>query len=386
MDLDLIRALAAYSIGWLALFALSRALKLRDKGISVGPLYISYRTRAFNNLLEMASSKGRGLWRVFFNAGAVLGMGMMAFIIYRLAINASLLMNRSEGADRVAVLVPGITVGIENLPYLLLAIAVLVVSHEASHGVASLLEGVKPKSVGVFLAYLIPGAFVELDEKELGALGWRPRLRIFAAGSSANICLALVFLALLSSFPATIHPIYSTEPSGILVTGVVEGGPAAEAGVRIWDVILAVNGTRLHDPSALRSYLSSAKPGSVLVTTTDRGVFLIPTKAHPLNSSRATIGIYPFPFFEPRIPLAPKELPYRLLIAESWLFTILLNVALVNMLPIYPLDGDRFLDALLDAIGIRRRKCVRALVSIACGGLLFANLALSYINFGFLKF
>ncbi|MEM2881778.1 MAG: site-2 protease family protein [Candidatus Bathyarchaeia archaeon] len=386
MELDLIQSLAAYSIGWLALFALSRALRLKERGISVGPFYLSYRTRAFNSLLEAISRRGSKLWRAFFSVGAALGIGMMAFIIYRLAMNAGLLAYRAERADRVTVLVPGITVGFESMPYLLLAIAVLVVTHEASHGVASLLEGVKPKSVGAFLAYIIPGAFVELDEKELGRLSWRPKLRIFAAGSSTNICLALVFLTLLSNFPATIYPLYSTEPSGVLVTEIVEGGPAEEAGVRSWDVILSINGTRIWDPSALRSCLSAAKPGSVLIATTDRGNFPILTRAHPLNSSRATIGIYPFPFFEPRIPFAPKELPYRLLIAENWLFMVLLNVALINMLPMYPLDGDRYLDALLDAIGIRRKREIRMATSLACAGLLFANLALSYMNFGLFKF
>ncbi len=386
MGFDLIQSLAVYSIGWLALFALSRAFRLKERGISVGLFYLSYRTKAFNSLLEAISRRGSKLWRAFFNSGAALGIGMMAFIIYRLAMNARLLAHRAEGADRVTILVPGITVGFESLPYLLLAIAVLVVSHEASHGIASLLEGVKPKSVGAFLAYLIPGAFVELDEKELSGLSWRPKLRIFAAGSSMNVCLALVFLILLSNFPATIYPLYSTEPSGVLVTGIVEGGPAKEAGIRSWDVIFSINGTRVWDPSALRSYLSMAKPGSVLVTRTDRGDFPIVAKAHPLNSSRATMGIYPFPFFEPRVPFAPKELPYRLLMAENWLFMVLLNVALINMLPLYPLDGDRYLDALLDAMGIRRRRGIRIAASIACAGLLFANLALSYINFGPFKF
>lgn len=370
----------------MALLALSRALRLKERGLSVGLFYLSYRTKAFNSLLEAISRKGSKLWRAFFSSGAALGIGMMAFIIHRLAVNAGLLAHRTEGAERVTILVPGITVGFESLPYLLLAIVVLVVSHEASHGIASLLEGIKPKSVGAFLAYLVPGAFVELDEKELGGLSWRSRLRIFAAGSSTNLCLALVFLILSSNFPATIYPLYSTEPSGVLVTGVVEGGPAEEAGVRSWDVILSINGTRILDPNALRSYLSTAKPGSVLIATTDRGEFPIITRAHPLNSSRATMGIYPFPFFEPRIPFAPKELPYRLLIAENWLFMVLLNVALINMLPMYPLDGDRYFDALLDAMGVKWRKGIRIAASIVCAALLFANLALSYMNFGPLKF
>ncbi|MEM3440630.1 MAG: site-2 protease family protein [Candidatus Bathyarchaeia archaeon] len=386
MELDPIQSLAAYSIGWLGLFALSRILRLKEKGISVGPFYLSYKTKAFNGLLEAISRKGDKFWRAFFNSGAALGIGMMTFIIYRLAMNAGLLAHRAEGADRVAILVPGITVGFESLPYLLLAIAVLVVTHEASHGIASLLEGIKPKSVGAFLAFVIPGAFVELDEKELSRLSWRPKLRIFAAGSSANICLALIFLILLSNFPATIYPIYSTQPSGVLITGIVEGGPAEEAGIRSWDVIFSINGTRIWDPSALRSYLSMTKPGSVLITTTDRGDFPIVTKAHPLNSSRATIGIYPFPFFEPKAPFAPKELPYRLLIAENWLFMVLLNVAMINMLPMYPLDGDKYLDALLDAMGIKRRREMRMIASILCAGLLLVNLTLSYMNFGLFKF
>jgi Do/DeqQ family serine protease len=40
------------------------------------------------------------------------------------------------------------------------------------------------------------------------------------------------------------------RPSGILVTGVVEKGPAAEAGLRRGDIIVAVDGTNVDDPDA----------------------------------------------------------------------------------------------------------------------------------------
>jgi len=50
--------------------------------------------------------------------------------------------------------------------------------------------------------------------------------------------------------------------SGVLVQGVTDGSPAAEAGVRVEDVIVAVNGTTVATPSALQSQIAQLRPGT----------------------------------------------------------------------------------------------------------------------------
>ena len=49
---------------------------------------------------------------------------------------------------------------------------------------------------------------------------------------------------------------------GVLIAGVVRGGPADRAGVRPGDVLLAVNGTGVPDPSTMLNVVAGVQPGS----------------------------------------------------------------------------------------------------------------------------
>jgi serine protease Do len=58
-----------------------------------------------------------------------------------------------------------------------------------------------------------------------------------------------------------------SRPRGALVSEVVEGGPAAEAGVEPGDVILAVDGTAIERSSELPPLIASIKPGKQATLT-----------------------------------------------------------------------------------------------------------------------
>lgn len=56
-----------------------------------------------------------------------------------------------------------------------------------------------------------------------------------------------------------------------LVVGVVEDGPAAEAGIEVGDVILAIDGERLQQGIDPREMLSAYQPGDRVELTIQRG-------------------------------------------------------------------------------------------------------------------
>jgi S1-C subfamily serine protease len=57
---------------------------------------------------------------------------------------------------------------------------------------------------------------------------------------------------------------------GVLVTGVVEGGPAEKAGLKQNDLVTALDGARVRSPQAVAEAVASRKPGSVVTLTVVR--------------------------------------------------------------------------------------------------------------------
>src|SRR5207247_9610672 len=80
--------------------------------------------------------------------------------------------------------------------------------------------------------------------------------------------------------------------------------------------------------------------------------FAITTMPAPENASRATVGVYPFNYYAPRLDFLPIRLPYDFANNLRWMNLILLGVAAVNMLLLVRFDGDHFLDTILTLLGL----------------------------------
>jgi membrane-associated protease RseP (regulator of RpoE activity) len=112
----------------------------------------------------------------------------------------------------------------------------------------------------------------------------------------------------------------------------------------------------------------------------------VKTASDPNNSTRAVIGISDltdYVLYQPKFSFLSSGLPNVLLRAEFWLSIVLVSVALINMLPIYPFDGDKFLDTLLNVFGVRKTKQIRSFANAAAFSLLILNIGFSLVRFGF---
>ncbi len=370
--------LIGYLLVWAGIVLLGLLLKLEKHGILVKPYYMMLKTVHFNSWMERLGNRWPRGWRTFFNIGAVMGIGLLSLAIYVMTLSLwRLLFETSQASPTYLIVpIPGLAIRWDIFPYILIGIAAVLIPHEVAHGIASVLDKVPLKSSGVFLAVVLPGGFVEIDEEDLAKRRSRTKLRVFAAGSFTNIVSAVVVIILLGS-------VFIPGPSGVLVTNLTSGGPAEAAGITQWSVITAVNGTVVNDQRDLSLVLIRATPGDVLPVQLNNGQnFAVVTRPTEENASRAFMGISSSPYFATRVSFLQPPASYYLFNSLQWMEIILLGVGLVNMLPLFPFDGDRYFDTILGRLGLKNTKPARIIASLGSLGLLVSNLAFSYSVFG----
>ncbi len=291
---------------------------------------------------------------------------------------------QQAGAIQPIIPIPGVGVSFETFPYLILALSVLLASHELSHGIASLGEHIPLKSTGLLFVHVVMGGFVEPEEEKLSQARNISKLRVFAAGSYANVVLGVLFLFLLANFAATTAVFYTN--GGVSINSISTTLPVYSSGLHIGDTVTSINSTRISDIAELRSYMGSVTPGEVILLGTQRGTFQVKTTADPSNSSHALIGISLGDAYNAKIPSLAFIQPQTVGNAEFWLANVLISVAFINMLPMPIFDGSKFLDVILDAFRIKRAKEVRMTIYAVSIALLALNVIISWIRFGFLRY
>ncbi|KON28493.1 hypothetical protein AC481_00955 [miscellaneous Crenarchaeota group archaeon SMTZ-80] len=383
--MEWINVLLAYILFWTIIYLVYKGLGIKKESIVVRPFFLMIKTTLLNNWIKRLASVKKKIVTNILNIGIIVGLSQMAFIIYFLLRNLDLLFQRAEQATGFVLLIPGLTISWDTLPYIIIVLFITLATHELAHGIAALIDNVPLKSAGIFLAVVMPGGFVEIDEDILNKSKIMTKLRVFAAGSFANITVWALIMILLTNFALTISPLYDSESSGVLITGLVENGPAQLEGLENGDVIYALNGTKITDVDALRNFMLNITSNPYILADTSAGIVGIQTQPHPTQSNMSQIGVYPFNYHEPKFNWASSSFPYHLYLFEFWASIILLWIALFNMIPLYPMDGDRFLYSILERILPKHSKMLRISISIFSLILLGSNFLISTLTFGLVR-
>jgi membrane-associated protease RseP (regulator of RpoE activity) len=383
--------LAGYLAIWLVVCLLWWVFKGEKYGITGIPYLLIYRTSRLNNLIERLAAGRATFWRTVWNLGIVVGVGAMILGFFYFLRNLWDLLFVTAKASPVQPLVPvpGLGVSNESFPYIMLALAILVITHELSHGIAAVKERIPLKATGLIWAHVLPAAFVEPDEEKLNSAKPATKLRIFAAGSFTNIVLGIIFVLLIVNFSSTVAPFYNIVGSGVTIGSVPASLPAHAAGVQAGEIVTGINGTRISNIVDLQRFMAPVAPGSVVALQTNNGTFIVRTTADPTNSSHALIGIGGLSdqiVFQPKMSFLPSELPWAVYRAEFWLQGLLVGIGMINMLPIPILDGDKFMEASLNLLRVKKAKEIRQVTNYVALGIFVLNIVLSLYRFGYVRF
>ncbi len=351
-------ALAAWIAALLLLYPVYLAKRdwFEARGLKVYPLTIVYK-RGLSLESITPHTRGARALRALFTLGIlVLIVDALLFYNFILASTAARLTGKVSGPTLTPI-IPGVTVSLETFAAMLPGIAVAILAHEASHAIASRVEGIPVKSTGIALvAGVIPVAFVEPDREAFLRAKLVSKLRILSAGVLANTLIALIALNVMPLLPGSPH---------LVIVQVKPGSPADKAGLEPGDEILLVNGTPAASFDVIRSVINASRTVNITVLRNGE-VYSVLVNPVEVNGSKM-IGVV----ISLRPPSVFHEVLYWMLVLNHWL-------ALLNAAPLIVTDGGQALTEVLRRL-LREKGYV---VSIA---LQSATIALLVANAGLVK-
>ena len=336
--------LIAFAVIWILVAIFHN--KLSDYGVELSFPTIMWKTQRLRGLISRISNFSPTFWRWYMNVGVVVAYGAMIFITWTLVSTLPTVFE----TPAVSIVIPGVEMPGSSIYipffYGLIALATVLIVHEFSHGIQAVGEKIPIKSIGLLLFIILPGAFVEPDEEELKKAKRTSRLRVYAAGSVANITLALIAILLLSLVSTGI-PHYFDE-DGIEIDRIVGGSPS-EGILKEGMVLEAIDNQKINDSSSYADLISSYSPGDNVTVQTDQGSYSVTLDKNPNNESRGFFGIQAqkhFALVDNSLGPIPWIL-FELLELFQWIAMLNLGIGLFNLLPLKPLDGGYMLEILL---------------------------------------
>ena len=336
--------LIAFAIIWILVGFFHE--KLSGYGVELNFPVIMWKTQRLRGLISRISNFSPRFWRWFMNVGIVVAFAAMIFITWTLISSLPSVFE----APTVSLVIPGVDMPGSSIYvpffYGLIALASVLIVHEFSHGIQAVGEKISIKSIGLLLFIILPGAFVEPDEDELKNAKRSSRLRVYAAGSIANISLAIIAILLVSLISMGI-PHYFAE-DGIAIDRVVSDSPS-DGILKGGMVLEAIDNHKITDAESYSNIVSSFKPGDNITVQTDQGSYSIILGKNPNNDSVGFFGIQAnkhFKLIDDSLGPVPWVL-FELLDLFQWVFMLNLGIGLFNLLPLKPLDGGYMLEILL---------------------------------------
>src|SRR3989338_2433773 len=287
------------------------------------------------------------------------GVGFIGMVVmgYFLIKNLYDLFTIPAVTSGVSLVLPGINVpGLGILPFWhwLVAIFVIAVVHEFSHGIVARAHKVEVKNTGVVFFGPIIGAFVEPNEKKMGKEKDTVQYSILAAGAFSNIILAMVAFLLLTF---VLNPIQAeiTETKGFTFESYYNMSyPFAVAGIAVGTVITGIDGKQTTNFQEFSEGLVNKKPGDSVVVEAGGKTYTLTLAANPEQPEKGFLGIMGIknevvakPAFQSGLGIVGY---YAVDVGAAflrWLFLLSFGIGLFNLLPLPIVDGGRMVQTFM---------------------------------------
>ena len=339
----------AFILIWIV--ALTFKKQLSQNGFDIEFPIIMWKTKRLRGFINRIANISPRFWKWFMNIGLIICYGAMVLITYSLLQSLSTVLETPS----VSIILPGVDVPGSSIyvpfGYGIIALATVLIVHEFSHGIISRVEGIKIESIGLLLFAILPGAFVEPNEEELQESSKLSRLRVYTAGSMANISLAVIALLIFSLISTCVVPATFSE-DGIEISRIVEGSPADNV-LQEGMIIESIDNKSLNSSNDYMELVSGFKPNQHISIATDLGVYDIELSHNPNNDSRGYMGIQASKHYVINKDVSDvwgNDLPwiwFSLSELFQWIFILNIGIGLFNLLPIKPLDGGHMFEILL---------------------------------------
>jgi len=158
------------------------------------------------------------------------------------------------------------------LMYIIVAIGIGVVVHETAHAIVALREGVKLRSWGIGILFLMPIAFVEPDDNEFNRASVRSRLNIVSAGIFANALVALATFLVFQMVQYYVLPMYGNTTSVVIAASVdcsicIPSDVCPAKTFETPTIIYSINSTRIYNTTQIEWILRHARMNTSIQIT-----------------------------------------------------------------------------------------------------------------------
>jgi membrane-associated protease RseP (regulator of RpoE activity) len=249
------------------------AVYIRDRGL------FSDRIMFFGPIMAIKTEKvGFFDWfqklrrplRAYATLGVIMVVVVSAFMTLALLLAVpQLLVHTPEPTGiydpRNILAIPGVNQAIPITAAVFIGLLLTIVIHEFGHAILARVEDMRVRSMGILIAVIPIGAFVEPDEADVDAAKGMPKIRMFGAGITNNIvagliCFGLMFLLVGMATPLAVP----------LVQGVYKDFPAADAGLQGYSVITGINGIPVTDQEEISAIMDGTRPGEAITLTAEK--------------------------------------------------------------------------------------------------------------------